>query len=84
PDVAAAQRTAAALTDRLAGPQPRFKPAPPTAAAPRRTAAPDTAAPARRSSPLAPGGGAIPVATRSLDDVLADLTRRAGNAGGAR
>jgi hypothetical protein len=39
---------------------------------------PTVAEPPAQHSPLAPGGGAIPIAGRSLDDVLADLTRMGG------
>lgn len=66
----------AALTERLAGPNPQYKPSPPTQS--RRTKATASRERARTASPLAPGGGAIPVAARSLDDVLADLTRSGG------
>lgn len=66
----------AALTETLAGPRPLLKPVPPLTASPRKRANAADAPAARRTSPLVPGGGAIPVAARSLDDVLADLTRR--------
>lgn len=64
----------AALTGELAGPRPLHKPQPP---APLRVGAPkayDDETPAAPSR-LAPGGGAYPVAARTLDDVLADLRR---------
>ena len=82
PGDAAGATALAALNQDVAGPQPIQKPRPPApdmAHTDARIAVPvdDTSAP-RPASPLAPGGGAIPVAARSLDDVLADLTRDGG------
>lgn len=67
-----------ASVDGDGGPQPLAKPTPPDRPTARITVPRADGTTPRPHSPMAPGGGAIPVAARSLDDVLADLTDDAG------